>query len=64
MGRPRLEAGVRKDKQVRIRMNNDEIDALDELCVYCNCDRAVLIRTLITKIHDDIFGGEANASNS
>lgn len=63
MGRPRLEDDVRRDRQINIRMNDNEIEALDELCVYLDCDRVSLIRSLITKLHDDIYGGEANASD-
>lgn len=64
MGRPRLKDDVRRDRQVNIRMNDKEVEALDELCVYLDCDRMSVIRSLITKLHDDIFVGEANASNS
>lgn len=63
-GRPRLEDSRRKDSRVNVRMTANELAALDELCVYCNCERASCIRLLITKMHDDIFGGETDASNS
>lgn len=63
-GRPKIEDGDKRDVRIQLRMNEKEADALDELCVYFKCDRSSLIRSLVSKIHSDIYGGEINANNS
>lgn len=57
-GRPKIEDSDKRDVRIQLRMNEKEADALDELCVYFKCDRSSLIRSLVSKIHSDIYGGD------
>ena len=64
MGRPRIENDVKRDHTLHIRVSSNEEGDLNELCDYFKCDRSSLIRSLISKVHSDIYGGEMNANNS
>ena len=64
MGRPRIENDVKRDRAIHIRVSSNEEGDLNELCDYFKCDRSSLIRSLISKVHSDIYGGAMNANNS
>lgn len=64
MGRPKIETDEKRDRAIHIRVSSNEEGDLNELCDYFNCDRSSLIRSLISKVHSDIYGGEMNANNS
>ena len=63
-GRPRIENDVKRDRTLHIRVSSNEEGDLNELCDYFKCDRSSLIRSLVSKLHRDIYGGEINANNS
>ena len=63
-GRPKMNSGEKRDNIITVKMSDREVGSLTELCNYFDCDRSSMLRALITHVHDDIYGGETDASNS
>lgn len=63
-GRPKMNNGEKRDNIITVKMSDREVGSLTELCNYFDCDRSSMLRALITQVHDDIYGGETDASNS
>lgn len=58
MGRPKAEDDKRRDVRIQVRMNEEEAASLDELCAKFNCGRSSFIRSLVSKVRNDISGGD------
>lgn len=57
-GRPKKEAGKAKNLQVRIRMSQDDLEALDSLSEWAKMNRSETIRALLKEAKNYYIPGQ------